>query len=150
MNYPKSTRPRVVAAVKTGKAGAKSKAQGAPASRTKHAVAQHAEALVEAGRMSYAGIEAVLQRHVDILRATLAELSTVGQVMRQVGVRESIGHLDQLAYGAVELTLKSVSELAGLAATKQREALQILAARLHDDLAEFRRLRSEQAPNSPH
>lgn len=103
---------------------------------------RNAKALIEAGRSSYSGIAAVLKRRLVILRETLAELRAVAAVMREAGVRESVTHLDDLARGAVQLTLNSVRELAGLAASTQKEALDILARRLQEDLAEFKRLRS--------
>lgn len=104
---------------------------------------RNAEALLDAGRKSTSGIVAVLKRRIVILRDTLSELRTVATVMHHVGVRDSATHLDGLARGALQLTLNTVRELSGLAATTQKEALEILARRLQADLAEFRELRSK-------
>lgn len=110
---------------------------------------RNAVALLDAGRKSYSGVAAVLKRRIEILRDTLSELRTVAKVMQQAGVRESAAQLDGLARGALQLTLNTVRELSGLAATTQKEALEILARRLQADLAEFRQLRSRAgAPHS--
>jgi hypothetical protein len=74
-----------------------------------------------------AGVKAVLARRRTILRETISELRTVATVMRHVGARESVAHLDALALGLVALSVHSVRELAELALTTQREALAALA-----------------------
>jgi len=84
------------------------------------------DALVEAGRKSVAGVRAVLARHHAILRETIAEVRTVATLMRHVGARESGAHLDALALGLVALSIHSVREIAVLASTTQREALDVL------------------------
>lgn len=112
---------------------------------------RNAQALLEAGQQSYAGVAEVLKRRLAILQDTVAELRTVAQVMRRAGARESVAHLDGLARGAVQLSLNSIRELSALASATQKEALDILARRLRDDLAEFRQLRSKRtsAPAKP-
>jgi hypothetical protein len=84
----------------------------------------------------------VLKRRAELLRDTLAELRTVGKVMRSAGPRESVSQLDSLARGALLLTLNNVRQLVLLAVSKQREALDVLARRLQADLEEFKQLRS--------
>ena len=54
--------------------------------------------------------------------------------MRHAGARETVAHVDELARGAVQLTLASVREMAALASSTQREALAVLARRLQADL----------------
>jgi phasin family protein len=106
---------------------------------------KNVEAFVGAGLTSAAGTRALLKRRLEILRDTLSEMRAVGKLMRHAGLRVSLAHLDDLARGAAELTLSSARELTCLAATTQKEALQILAQRLRDDLNEFSRLRSGAA-----
>jgi hypothetical protein len=105
---------------------------------------QDAHALRGAGRKSLAGIRVVFDRRRTSLGDTLGELRAVGQVLRHVGAREGIAHLDALARGALQLTLANMRELAALAAATQKEALDVLARRLHDDLQALRRLRSRR------
>ena len=92
--------------------------------------------------MSVAGVQAVLERRIETLRETLAELRLLGKLMRRFGARESVAHVDELARGALQLTLANVRELMALATSTQREALGILARRLQADLEEFRQLQA--------
>lgn len=108
-----------------------------------------ASALVDAGRTSVAGLTALLRRRIEILRDTLSELRTVARVVRVVGARESVAHLDGLARGAMQLTMSSVRELSSLAVSTQKEAFDILPSRLKADLAEFRQLRSKRSAAEP-
>lgn len=103
-----------------------------------------AEALVEAGRQSAAGAKLVLQRCHAIVRETLSELRSVARLMQHVGARQSIAQLDKLAVALVTLSIGSVRELAALASTTQRAALDILAGRLQDDLKDFQAMRSKK------
>lgn len=99
---------------------------------------EDAHALIEAGRMSVAGVQALLERRIDTLREALSELRAVGKLMSHAGARETVAHVDELARGAVELTLASVREMMALASSTQREALADgLAA--HLPAAEVRR-----------
>ena len=50
----------------------------------------------------------------------------VGKVMSEVGAKESVRHLDDLALATLELALADVRELAALAARSQREAFDIV------------------------
>ena len=110
---------------------------------------EDAHALIEAGRMSVAGVQALLERRIDTLREALSELRAVGKLMSHAGARETVAHVDELARGAVELTLASVREMMALASSTQREALAVLARRLQADLLEFRQLQSALRQRPP-
>ena len=99
--------------------------------------------------MSVAGVQALLERRIDTLREALSELRAVGKLMSHAGARETVAHVDELARGAVELTLASVREMMALASSTQREALAILARRLQADLLEFRQLQSALRQRPP-
>jgi hypothetical protein len=99
-------------------------------------------ALLGAGRESLAGIRVVLARRRATLSDTLGELRAVGRLVRHVGARQGLAHLDALALGAIQLTLSHMRELAVLAAATQADALQVLARRLHDEPNALRQLRS--------
>jgi phasin family protein len=99
------------------------------------------QAIKEASIKSLEGIQAVLHRHREILQQSLSELKAVGKVMRSVGTRESIAHLDDLGRGVVSLTMSSVRELANLASATQLEAFKLLDQRLREDIGEYKRLR---------
>ena len=108
-----------------------------------------AQALVEAGRKSANGVRAVLERCAARLRDTVSEVGTLTTVMRHVGARESIAHLDDLVLALVMLSIDSVRELAALTSTTQREALDILARRLQEHLEEFQAMRRREPPRMP-
>lgn len=129
--------------------------QAGPATLTQVAAAlaqsrrEDARALIEAGRMSVAGVQALLERRIDTLREALSELRAVSKLMRHAGARETVAHVDELARGAVQLTLASVREMVSLASSTQREALAVLARRLQADLLEFRQIQSTLRQRPP-
>lgn len=84
---------------------------------------RNAPGLAEVVGRSLAGVVAVHRRRKAIVRETLGELGTVAKLMRLVGARESMAHLDGLALGWVNLWIESMRELAMLATTTQRDAL---------------------------
>ena len=71
---------------------------------------EDARALIEAGRMSVAGVQALLERRIDTLREALSELRAVSKLMRHAGARETVAHVDELARGAVQLTLAACAK----------------------------------------
>jgi phasin family protein len=101
-----------------------------------------AAALVDVGRKSYAGFTAVLKRQIELVKETLSELRSVAKVARAAGARETVTQLDQLARGSLQLSINSIRELSGLAASTQQEALGVLARRVQENLEELRQLRS--------
>jgi len=94
-------------------------------------------------------VQALLERRIDTLREALSELRAVSKLMRHAGARETVAHVDELARGAVQLTLASVREMAALASSTQREALAVLARRLQADLLEFRQMQSTLRQRPP-
>jgi phasin family protein len=107
------------------------------------------EVLAQAGLASHEGIQAVVQRHREILLQSLSELRAVGKVMRSAGARESVTQLDDLGRGVVSLTLASIHELANLAAATQKEAFKLLEQRLREDLADLNRRRRRAKVTRP-
>ena len=83
---------------------------------------ENARAMLEAGRMSVAGVRALLERRVETLRETLAELRLVGKLMHHAGARESVAHVDELARGVLQLALSGERELKGMATSTQGDA----------------------------
>ena len=89
------------------------------------------------------------RRNTQVMNRAALTKRVVGKLMRHAGARESVAHVDELARGALQLTLASVRELTALASSTQREALGILARRLQADLAEFRQLQSALRARRP-
>jgi len=140
-------KPRAARATRKSAAGAPTPKRGRLAVVAAKLVTtrrENAEALVEAGRKSATGVKVVVQRYRAILRESLSELRAVAQLMRYLGARKSAAHLDKLATALVMLSISSVREIAALASTTQREALDILVSRLQDDLKAFQTMRSKK------
>ena len=64
---------------------------------------EDAHALIEAGRMSVAGVQALLERRIDTLREALSELRAVGKLMSHAGARDTVTHGGVLAGLALTL-----------------------------------------------
>jgi phasin family protein len=144
----RSAKSRKISATKAGPDTVKLAVGASVASKILRSRRKDADVLALAGLKSYEGIQAVVQRHRQILRQSLSELKAVGKMMRSVGARESIAHLDDLGRGAVNLTLASIRELASLATATQNQAFKLLEQRLREDIADLKRLR--RAKTAPH
>jgi phasin family protein len=64
----------------------------------------------------------------------------VGKVMTVIGPKESLRSLDDLAFASLELALADIRELAELAANSQREAFDIVKARVTANIDEVQQL----------
>lgn len=60
------------------------------------------QAVVDANKMSYEGLQRVVQRQAQVLKATIGEYQAVVGVMRRAGPAESVDKLDELARGGFQ------------------------------------------------
>ena len=95
------------------------------------------EAVLAANRKSLEGIQAVVKRQAQLLEARIAEWRSVAKVASIAGPVQSMARLDQLAKGAVRLSLAHFGELAGLAVQTQAEAFDVLRSRIRHDITEL-------------
>ena len=95
------------------------------------------EAVVAANRKSFEGIQAVVRRQTELLKAQIGEWRSVAKVMTIAGPVQSVAQLDELAKGAFRLSLANVKELAELSAKTQAEAFELMRSRIQQDLAEL-------------
>ena len=98
------------------------------------------EAVVAASRKSYSGLQAIVSRQTSQIKEAVGELKTVGTLMAEVGTKESVRHLDNLALASLELALVDIRELAAMAANSQREAFDILHRRVTENIDEVQQL----------
>lgn len=103
------------------------------------------DALERAGAKSYAGMRAVVRRHVTQLKEALGEWQAVFKVMQMAGPRESAARLDELGRGAFRQAMFSIRELAELTVQGQAQAVQVIKQRIDADLDELNRM-LEQRP----
>lgn len=98
------------------------------------------DAITQASRKSYEGLQAVVSRQTEQIKDAVAELRAVGKVMTVIGPKESLRSLDDLAFASLELALADIRELAELAANSQREAFDIVKARVTANIDEVQQL----------
>ena len=98
------------------------------------------DAVVEAGRSSYAGLQQVVERQAGMIKEAAAEWRTASVVMREIGPKATVRHLDKLAMASLELALADVRELADLAARSQRDAYDIVTQRINRNLDALQRV----------
>lgn len=98
------------------------------------------EAVVQASRRSYAGLQEIVQRQTAQIKEAVGEMQSVGKVMSTVGTKESVRNLDNLALASLQLALTDIRELAALAATSQREAFDIVQQRVTANIDEVQQL----------
>ena len=68
------------------------------------------QAVVEANKASYEGLQRVVQRQAQVLKATIGEYRAVAGVMRSAGAVESVEQIDELARGAFRMALDNLTE----------------------------------------
>lgn len=98
------------------------------------------ETIVEANRMSYAGLQDMVGRQMAQLKERIGEMQAVAKVMSVIGPKDSARHLDDLALASVEMALADVRELAEAAAKSQREAFDLVHHRVNANIEEVQRL----------
>ena len=98
------------------------------------------EAIVSAGRISCAGLQALLRRATALSKEAAGEWRTVARVMTEIGPRESARHVHKLAIAAFEFARADIRELATLVASSQREAFEVVRRRVDQNVDDVRRL----------
>ncbi len=98
------------------------------------------EAIVDANRKSYAGLQSVVQRQVESLKDAVSEWRLVIKLMAEGGARESVAKIDELAAASFRMALNNIRELAEMTARSQADAYEVVARRIREDVAEVTRL----------
>jgi len=98
------------------------------------------EAVTDATKKSYAGLQVVVQRQVELLKNAVSEWRLVIKLMAEGGARESLSKLDELAVAAFKMALADIRELADMTARSQAEAYDIVSRRIREDVDEATRL----------
>ena len=99
------------------------------------------EALTEANRLAYDGLQAVVKRQVEILRQTMDEVGRAGQDITAPGTpQDKAAKQTELAKDAFERSLSNARELAEMIAKANSEAFDLLNKRFTQNLEEMRDL----------
>ncbi len=97
------------------------------------------EALTQANRLAYEGLQAVLKRQAEILRQTMDEVTQVSKDIAEPGTpQDKAAKQTELAKDAFERSLSNMRELAEMIAKANNEAFDLLNKRFTQNLDEMR------------
>lgn len=98
------------------------------------------QAIVQANKKSYAGIQAVVQRQTAMLKEAIGQWQALAGSMSVTEPRESIAKLNEVARASFQSSLGNIRELAELAGRSQAEAFEVLKARIQENVDEVNQL----------
>ena len=99
------------------------------------------DALTQANKLAYEGLQAVVKRQAEILRQTLDEVSQVCKDLTEPGSpQEKAAKQADLAKEAFERSLANLRELSEMVSKSNSEAFELLTRRFTQNLEEVRDL----------
>ena len=98
------------------------------------------QAIVEANKKSYAGIQAVVQRQTAMLKEAIGQWQALAGSVSMAEPRESINKLNEMARASFQSSLGNIRELAELAGRSQAEAFEVLKARIQENVDEVNQM----------
>ena len=103
------------------------------------------EAVVQANRVAFQGMQALVQRQTEILQQTMSEWQKAAQGMIGKDPGAALGSQAELATQAFEKALANMRELAERAIKAQSEAYEVIKHRVQENMEELRSaLRKQQ------
>ena len=97
------------------------------------------EALTQANKLAYDGLQAVVKRQVEIIRQTVDEVAQVTKEISEPGTaQDKAAKQAELAKDAFERTLSNMRELSEMVAKANSEAFDLLNKRFTQNLEEIR------------
>lgn len=104
------------------------------------------EALVEANKRSYQGLQTVVQRQTEMLRNSITEWQGAMQGMQGQDMSANLAKLDEMGKAAFQQALNDIRELADVAAKSQAEAFEIVRKRVSDNVEQVTQLLQQGGP----
>ena len=98
------------------------------------------EALVEANKRSYQGLQTVVQRQAEGLRQSITEWQGAMSGMQGKDMSANLSKLDEMGKAAFQQALNDMRELAEVAAKSQSEAFDIVRQRIQDNVEQASQL----------
>lgn len=98
------------------------------------------EALVEANKRSYQGLQSVVQRQTEMLRSSITEWQSTVQGMQGKDISANLAKLDEMGKAAFQQALNDIRELADMAAKSQAEAFEVVRKRVSDNVEQVTQL----------
>ena len=102
------------------------------------------EAVVQANRVAFQGMQALVQRQTEILQQTMSEWQKAAQGMSVKDPGAALGSAAELAKQAFEKALANMRELAELAIKAQTDAYEVIKHRVQEDMEELRSVLKKQ------
>jgi phasin family protein len=102
------------------------------------------QALVQANEKSYQGLQAVVQRQTEMLKASIGEWQGTVRGMSSADPGENLARLDAMGKAAFRRALDDIRELSELAARSQAEAFEVVRQRIRDNVDEVSRLLAQR------
>ncbi|HIJ37488.1 MAG TPA: phasin family protein [Rhodospirillaceae bacterium] len=97
------------------------------------------EALTQANKLAFEGVQAVFKRQVEIIRQTLEESASVAKELVEVGTpQDKAIRQTELAKEAFERALANARELSEIIAKSNNEAFELLNKRFSQVLDEIK------------
>ncbi len=97
------------------------------------------DALTQANKLAYDGLQAVVKRQVEILRQTIDEVAQVTRDLTEPGSpQDKVAKQTELAKESFERSLSNLRELSEMVAKANSEAFDLLNKRFTQNLDEIR------------
>lgn len=97
------------------------------------------EAMTQANRVAFEGIQAIAQRQGEIVRQAMQETADAMQQLNTAGTpEERVAKQADLAKHSFETALKNVKELTEMGAKSNNEAIELLNKRVSENFDEMR------------
>lgn len=99
------------------------------------------EALTQANRLAYEGMQAVATRQAEILRQSMEEMTKAMRDMMAAGApEEKVSQQAEMMKGQFEKTLANMRELSEMVAKSNTEAADVINQRIAAQLEEIKQL----------
>jgi len=98
------------------------------------------QALMEANERSYQGLQAVVARQTEMLKASIVDWQGTVKGMSPAEPRENLAKLDAMGKAAFKQALDDIRELSELAAKSQADAFNIVSQRIRANVDEVSKL----------
>jgi len=95
------------------------------------------EAVVQANRVAFQGMQALVQRQIEILQQTMSEWQKAAQGMTGKDPGAVLSSQAELAKQAIEKALANMRELAELAVKAHRDVYEVIKHRVQENLEEL-------------
>ena len=98
------------------------------------------QALVQANKKAYDGLQSVVTRQTSMLKDAIAQWQSMAGGLSVGEPRENLAKFDELSRQTFNMALSNIRELAELSAQSQAEAFKVVQQRIEQNVDEVRKL----------